>query len=217
MLKKLFRADNESMTLTFSVIALISACLTVFAKLRENEKLQFIFKPLTMIAIILLVIFNASSPMSFYEKAVLAGLIFSTFGDVFLIKDDRFFIHGLISFLIGHICYIVAFWTNPNLPSGLIYLVYILFFLSILWKSLGSLKIPVIVYATAIALMSWMALSRYLQLNDNKTLLALFGSIFFVASDSLLAYNKFKSPIPLSAIWVLGTYFLAQWLIALSV
>lgn len=205
------------MNITLSTIALISAILTIYANLRENELLQFIFKPLTMIAIILLAFLNSTSPVNFYEKAILAGLIFSTFGDVFLIKDKQFFIHGLISFLIGHICYIVAFWTNPHWLSGLFYLGYIIFFLSILWKSLGSLKVPVIVYATAIALMSWMALSRYLQFNDNQTLLALLGSVFFVASDSLLAYNKFKSPIPLSAIWVLGTYFLAQWLIALSV
>lgn len=205
------------MTLTLSIIALISAILTIYAKLRENDLLQFIFKPLTMIAIILIVIFNSSSPMSFYEKVILTGLIFSTIGDVFLIKDKKFFIQGLISFLIGHICYIVAFWTNPNLPSGLIYLAYIIFFLSILWKYLESLKIPVLVYATAIALMSWMALSRTIENHNHHTLHAFLGSVMFVISDSLLAYNKFKSPILYAHIWILATYFLAQWLIALSV
>ena len=203
------------MILAFSIIALISAILTIWAKLRENESIQFIFKPLAMLAIILLAFFNSSAPMSFYEKAILAGLVFSTVGDVFLVKDKRFFVQGLIAFLLGHICYIVAFWTNPNWLSGFIYLAYILFFLSILWKYLGSLKIPVIIYATAIALMSWMALS--LTVNNHHTFHAFLGSVMFVISDSLLAYNKFKSPISLSAIWILGTYFLAQWLIALSV
>lgn len=205
------------MTLTFSIIALISAILTIYFKSRENEILQFIFKPLTMIAIILIVFFNSSTPINFYEKTILAGLIFSTIGDIFLIKDKQYFVQGLISFLIGHICYIIAFWTSPNLPTGLIYLAYIVFFLSILWKHLGSLKIPVLVYATAIALMSWMALSRTIENHNHHTFHAFLGSVMFVISDSLLAYNKFKSPIPLSAVWVLGTYFLAQWLIALSV
>lgn len=205
------------MTLTLSIVALISAILTIYAKLRENETLQFIFKPLTMLAIILIVFLNSSSPMSFYQKAILMGLVFSTIGDVFLIRDKQYFVQGLISFLIGHICYIVAFWTSPNLPSGVFYLAYIVFFLSILWKHLGSLKIPVLFYATAIALMSWMALSRTIENHNHHTFHAFLGSIMFVISDSLLAYNKFKSPIPLSAIWVLGTYFLAQWLIALSV
>jgi len=170
-----------------------------------------------MIAIILIVFFNSSTPTSFYEKSILAGLIFSTIGDVFLIKDKQYFVQGLISFLIGHICYIVAFWTNPNLPTGLIYLAYIAFFLSILWKPLGSLKIPVIIYATAIALMSWMALSRTIENHNHHTFHAFLGSVMFVISDSLLAYNKFKSPFRIAPLFVLGTYFLAQWLIALSV
>ena len=205
------------MTIILSIVALISAVATIWAKFQESEKLQFIFKPLTMLAIILIAFLSSSSPMTFYQKMVLAGLIFSVAGDVFLIKDDKFFIQGLVSFLIGHICFIVAFWTSPNPPSGLFYLVYIVLFLSILWKNVGSLKIPVIVYATAIALMSWMALSRYLEFSDAKTLYALLGSLFFVASDSLLAYNKFKQTLRLAPLLVLGTYFLAQWLIALSV
>lgn len=205
------------MTLTLSIIALISAILTIYAKLRENELQQFIFKPLTMIAVILIVFFNSSSPMSFYEQTILTGLIFSTIGDIFLIKDKQYFLQGLVSFLLGHICYIVAFWNHPNWLSLILYLVYIAFFLSILWKHLGKLKIPVIIYATAIALMSWMALSRTIENHNHHTFHAFLGSIMFVISDSLLAYNKFKTPFRLAPLFVLGTYFLAQWLIALSV
>lgn len=203
--------------ITLSIIALISAIITIYAKLRENEVVQFIFKPLTMVAIILIAFLNSSAPLNFYQKAVLAGLIFSTIGDVFLVKDKQFFVQGLISFLIGHICYIVAFWTVPSFSTVVFYLVYIGFFLTILWKHLGKLKIPVIIYSLAIAVMSWMALSRTIENHNHHTLHAFLGSVMFVASDSLLAYNKFKSPIPLAPIWILGTYFLAQWFIALSV
>lgn len=206
-----------NITAILSIVALISGILTIYGKLRENELLQFIFKPLTMLAIILLVFFNSSSPMSFYEKAILVGLVFSTIGDVFLIEQDRFFVQGLVAFLLGHICYIIAFWTNPNLLSGSIYLTYVAFFLSILWKYLRSLKIPVIIYAVVLALMSWMALSRTIENHNHHTFHAFVGSVSFVISDSLLAFNKFKSPIRLAHIWILATYFLAQWFIALSV
>lgn len=200
-----------------SIFALILAIITIYGKLAENDLLQFVFKPLTMLAIILLAFLNSSSPLNFYEKAILIGLIFSMVGDVFLIRQDQFFVQGLIAFLFGHICYIVAFWTNPNLPSSLIYLAYIVFFLSFFWKYLGSLKIPVIIYAVALALMSWMALSRTIENHNHHTFHAFLGSIVFIVSDSLLAFNKFKSPIPLAHLWILATYFLAQWLIALSV
>ncbi len=205
------------MPFILSFAALIFASLTIYAKLQENEKLQFIFKPLAMLAIILLVFLNSSSPMSFYQKAILTGLIFSLIGDVFLVKDKQFFIQGLISFLLGHVCYIAAFWTTPNLLSGLFYIAYIAIFLLILWKTLGNLKIPVIIYSIAIALMSWMAFSRYFAINDGKALLAFLGSVSFVASDSFLAFNKFKNPLPFATLLILATYFLAQWLIALSV
>lgn len=205
------------MTSTFSIIALISAIITIYAKFRENDLLQYIFKPLTMLAIISMAFLNSSAPMNFYQQAILIGLLFSTIGDVFLINDKKFFVHGLISFLLGHLCFIAAFYSSPNFPSVIFYLIYVAFFLTILWKHLDKLKIPVIVYSTTLALMSWLALSRYFELNDSKTLLAFLGSISFVASDSLLAFNKFKKPLPLAPLLILSTYFLAQWLIALSV
>jgi len=203
------------MTTSLSTIALITAVITIYAKMRENNLLQYIFKPLTMLAIILLAVLNVSSP-TFYQKMIIIGLIFSTVGDVFLIDSKRF-IQGLISFLLAHICFIIAFFSTPNLPSVIFYLAYVAFFLSILWKHLDNLKIPVIVYSFALALMSWFALSRYFGLNDPKSLFAFLGSVSFVASDSLLAFNKFKSSFPFAEILILSTYFIAQWLIALSV
>ena len=205
------------MSLTLSIIALISAIITIYAKFRDSESLQFIFKPLTMLAIILIAFLNSSAPMTFYQQAILVGLIFSTIGDVFLIKQDRFFVQGLISFLLGHLCFIAAFWTAPNWLSVIPYLIYVGIFLSILWKYLDKLKIPVIIYAIVLAVMSWMALSRTIEHHNHDTLHVFLGSIIFIVSDSLLAFNKFKSPIPYAHLWILATYFLAQWFIALSV
>jgi uncharacterized membrane protein YhhN len=43
---------------------------------------------------------------------------------------------------------------------------------------------------------------------ENRTVL--FGALFFVVSDSLLAINKFVLPLPYSGVLVLGTYYSAQ-------
>lgn len=208
-----------------SLIVLISASLTIYAKTRENDSLQFVFKPLAMAAIILLVVLNLSSPPSFYQKMILAGLILSTAGDVFLIKQQRFFVHGLISFLLGHLCYIAAFWAMTIQPDALnrlafaavIYLIYLGIFLKILWSRLSSLKIPVVVYSVVLVTMSALALHSYFSNPNRFTVCAFLGSVVFVVSDSILALNKFGKPIPLAQFWILGTYFLAQWLIAHSV
>jgi uncharacterized membrane protein YhhN len=47
--------------------------------------------------------------------------------------------------------------------------------------------------------------------------LAAIGAAFFVVSDTLLAWNRFGGGIPLASLWVLATYFIAQWYIARSV
>jgi len=43
------------------------------------------------------------------------------------------------------------------------------------------------------------------------------GAVFFMLSDSLLAINRFVTPLPLSGLWVLSTYYTAQILIVLHV
>ena len=93
------------MTTFLSVVVLISAIVTIYAKTRENRQLQYIFKPLMMAVIILQVILSISSPPSFYQILIFVGLIFSMIGDVFLINQKRFFVFGLLSFLLGHLCY----------------------------------------------------------------------------------------------------------------
>ena len=39
------------------------------------------------------------------------------------------------------------------------------------------------------------------------------GAGFFMASDALLATNKFAFPLPMAQFWVLATYYAAQILI----
>lgn len=204
------------MTVFLAVIALASAIITICAKTFKNNSLQYVFKPLTMAAIILTAALNVSAPPLFYQTMIITGLIISTVGDVFLVDSKRF-VQGLSSFLLAHICFAAAFSSPPNFPALPFYLLYAALAFFILRKNLGKLKIPVFVYTLAVTTMSWLALSRYLELNDDKTLLAFVGTIFFVVSDSLLAFNKFKSSFSFAEIFILSTYFIAQWLIALSV
>jgi len=43
--------------------------------------------------------------------------------------------------------------------------------------------------------------------------LTFIGSILFVWSDSLIAFNKFSLEIPLAGFWIMLTYMAAQYLI----
>ncbi|MEQ1658541.1 MAG: lysoplasmalogenase, partial [Hylemonella sp.] len=76
-----------------------------------------------------------------------------------------------------------------------------------------GLRGPVAAYVLVIALMAAQAIGRATVLRDKPALWVAVGAGFFMLSDTLLALNKFVSPLPLSQLWVLSTYYVAQVLI----
>lgn len=150
------------------------------------------------------------------------GFFFSWVGDLLLMFeeiDPLFFILGLIAFLLTHLFYIFAFGLNK---SGFIrqrpywavlfaLLGAIMYYL--LFPNLDVLAVPVLVYTCTIVLMVIFALNRKNNVSESSFQLVFFGAIIFMASDSLLAFNKFLTPIPYSGLFIMGTYITAQYMI----
>ena len=65
--------------------------------------------------------------------------------------------------------------------------------------------------------MAWAALNRWLATEQPAAVLAFSGALFFLLSDSLLAWDRFKTKFHKARFYVLTTYFMAQWLIAFSI
>ena len=67
----------------------------------------------------------------------------------------------------------------------------------VLRSGLAKMKVPVLVYILVIIIMCCLAWERYLQLELPQTLFTACGTILFLISDALLAWNrirmKFKS------------------------
>ncbi|MGH2664302.1 lysoplasmalogenase [Flavobacterium sp.] len=164
------------------------------------------------------------------KKWLLSALFFSWVGDVILMfadKGELYFIFGLVSFLIAHILFIVLFVKQSSdkrplnkILFGLgitIISAYLYGMLTLLYPTLGDLKIPVSVYAFTISLMLVMAIRGSLTWKKPMNLLILNGAIAFVTSDSILAMNKFYSPLPNSGFLIMATYIVAQYLIVLGI
>ena len=81
----------------------------------------------------------------------------------------------------------------------------------------AGLRGPVAAYVLVIALMAAQAMGRALWLRHSPATLVAIGTGFFMLSDALLATHRFVSPLPMSQIWVLGTYYAAQVLIVAGV
>lgn len=201
-----------------TLAALLSAILTIFFEY-FNRQFIWIFKPLTVIFIIVLTWIYGERKF-FYLWAILSGLVFSLAGDLFLIVPETYFVFGLISFLFAHIFYAVAFFKAGGGKFKLVSLT--AFFVGITILALNyagipeALKIPASIYAMGISLMLCSAINFYLTKKTPKALFALSGAIFFIISDSILAFNKFTYEFFSAQIFILATYFLAQWLIARS-
>jgi uncharacterized membrane protein YhhN len=208
-------------TAVLSILVLVSALLTIRAEYRGPRRQVYVFKPLTVVFAILIALQAKPCAPETYRVLLVAGLLFSLAGDVFLMLPRERFVAGLVSFLFAHLCYVAAFAADgglraPSAWAGAALAVYGALMLRRLWPRLGSLKGPVAAYVVVILLMAWAAASRWINAGPSGSGLAAAGALLFAASDSLLAWNRFRGSFPAAQALVLATYFAAQWLIALS-
>jgi uncharacterized membrane protein YhhN len=205
-----------------TLLALISATLHIHAESVGAMRRVYLFKPLTMIWIILIALMEKSPVSAFYKYMIVAGLVCSLLGDIFLMLPSDRFVPGLLSFLVAHLFYIAAFASGGvHLPTALWYAIPFLLYGSVMLRALfphlGRMELPVLVYMLVILVMAWLALSRWAGTGQAGSALAFFGALLFTVSDSTLAVNRFKGRIDHAQFYILSTYFTAQWLIALSV
>ena len=202
----------------------IFGCCHIYFDWQQNHKACYVFKPLTVICMIVYLAIETLTSINIntnYAFAILLGLIFSLAGDCFLMLRPQKFIAGLVSFLIAHIVYCAAFYNlidgALNLTALWIMLIPALGYYGFLYNGLNKLKIPVAIYVSAILSMTYLSFNVYQQQDSTIALLGFIGALFFMLSDSLLALNKFKRPFKLAQPSILSTYYLAQWLIVKSV
>ena len=89
------------------VATLVVAFADWWAVSTARRPVEYVFKPLTMVVLIGAVLALGDPASEAARWWLLAGLVCSLAGDVFLMLDDLF-VPGLASFLIGHLCYIAA-------------------------------------------------------------------------------------------------------------
>lgn len=206
-------------------IVFFAELIAVTTNLRE---LRLVTKPLITISLMLFVYFTIKRKSRFTNK-IISGLFFSLLGDVFLMfphVDELYFMLGLGSFLIAHLFYIAAFYLDSTnkieverryvLPIFLVFGFFCMAYYMFLRPHLGGMSIPVLVYSFTITLMAIMAALRYGKTNAKSFAWILVGAIFFMCSDSILAYNKFVERIVIGDLLIMVTYMLAQFLIAMG-
>ena len=183
--------------------------------------LHIVFKPLTTA----LIIGHAWARARWQAPAgrwVLGGLALSLVGDVALLWPQQGFLPGLVAFLLAHLAYIVAFTREHRFlaqPAALtVYALVAGAVLALLWPSIpAGLRVPVACYVLALTAMSAQTAAIGLSARGDdrrRGRMLMLGGALFMASDALLATNRFALPLPAAGLWILGTYWAAQWCIA---
>jgi uncharacterized membrane protein YhhN len=193
----------------------------------NQETITWYFKPL-LVPFLFFLVWNYNS---FVEKKwLLYGLLFSWIGDLLLMfvdKNELFFITGLFSFLTAHFFYLYLFIkqkklykTSKNISfwfAVLLVVAYLGSIMYLLFPKLGSLKIPVTIYAFTISTLLLLGFKVYFGWKNKAAQFVLIGAIAFVLSDSLLAINKFYNPIEKASFWIMSTYIIAQTFIVIGI
>lgn len=208
-------------TIILSVLAFSSAAVHIYADRKRMRRYAYVFKPLTMALLLLIAIFATKDNISVYGLAIIAGIVFSLVGDVALMLPRKQIIIGMGAFLVAHVAYIISFSSGTTVITSIWSLLpFLLYALILGWVVLpraGKLRFPVGIYEAAIMVMAWRALERMLQAGSTSASLAFAGAVLFVISDSAWSYNFLVGRFRNAQVLILGTYYLAQWLIVLSV
>ncbi len=211
----------------FLPIFIVLVILDLIIGSLENEPLRHFTKPLILFSLFIYFAANGRSLGRSTYILMLFALFCSWLGDSFLMYDSissNYFLLGLVSFLSAHILYCVVFlrrW-NKNASSAfwLVFVLLIIYGLVLLLElkdSLDELLIPVIIYISVILLMAITAFRRNKMASRESFKMVFFGALLFIASDSILAINKFLIAVPYAHIFVMATYAAAQYLITKGV
>lgn len=186
------------------VFGALAAADTLLAAAGRGQK-RWLTKPLLMPTLMM----GRDRPT---QRALALGGV----GDIALLgSSDAAFTAGLVSFLAGHIAWIIALRQRPGCgrlrAQPTLAAPYLAAFAALnayLWQRTGKDRIPVVVYSTALLAMSLTAL-------DSGSPQAAAGGALFLLSDTLLALEKFGGVhLPGHEGLVMATYTSAQALLA---
>ncbi len=211
---------------TFSyVFFLILIAELLCGSIESLSQLHYFTKPSLVISLILFFWKESNALSKSIRSLTLLALMFSLFGDVLLMFVDlspNYFIFGLVAFLLAHVMYIIVFLKyrnrskNPSLHLVIldIYAIGLFLFLK---DYLGEMLVPVMVYILVILTMAWTSFLREGKVPKTSYNFVVFGAILFMASDSILALNKFYQALPFANILIMSTYALAQYFIVFGI
>lgn len=214
--------------------ALICALVDWYSVWQKNRQIEGVVKPLTMIFLISWMYFLGLDENILRTNLVyfIIGLGLCLIGDIFLfLPPGKFFVPGLVAFLLGHVSYIVGFGWFENLSKFMIpFLIYLTVIMVIGIRVMSRmivglrqqkkerLTIPLVFYAFVISMMLGSAGYRFFDQNWKTAgaYLVTIGALLFYVSDVLNAWERFVNKFSHDRLIIMVTYHLGQFGLAVG-
>jgi uncharacterized membrane protein YhhN len=191
----------------------------LFGEWKDQPRVRAVSKPLASLGFIVAAIgFGAlESP---YGSMVLTGLILGAIGDVCLLGEQKkYFVAGLVSFLLGHVAYVIAFGSLPiSLPQAFLAAVamaaVVAFVGRWVFPHAPDMRVPIGVYMLVIAAMCVVAIGAGAA---GAPWMIPVGAVMFTVSDIAVVRDRFVAPGFVNRLWGLPLYYSAQLILAWSI
>ena len=192
----------------------VSAACDWAAVATGRKKLEYVFKPLTMLLLVYAV--AGSEAVSSVQGPVLwlcVALLSSLAGDVFLMLPRDLFLPGLVSFFFAHVAYIVTFAPDVELSAPWIVTAIVLVAIAaryggrvlegVAQSGSQQLRAPFVAYMVVITAM-------VLAASATGSNWAYVGAILFFASDTMIGQSRFVQPFRHDRLAIMITYHVGQ-------
>ena len=208
----------------FAVPAVLGAAATwAGVTARRGAAVAKALVPLSLLGLAVAAIGSGSRPV--LAAAVALGLLFCAAADYLLGRPDNaaVFVYGLAGFLVAYLIYGAGLavdgvsWTAVAAAGAALAGVAALQYRT--FRTLpDSLRLPVLVYMAVVSFLAASAAGFAWGSPGAPAgrALVLAGSLLIYLSDSLIAHNLFRAPLPASDLYVLPPYYIGQICIVLA-
>jgi uncharacterized membrane protein YhhN len=188
---------------TISLLAFfVFAGLDWYAVSLPTRTLEYVAKPAALAA---LIVFASTGPAA--SPLLIAALCLGLLGDVYLMLPVDLFLPGLGAFLVGHLAYIADFDASVGWRlvwfAVMVAATYPVSRRIVKAVSDGTLRVAIMVYLGVISFMAASAIA-------SGSFAAAIGAVLFVASDAIIAWDRFVGQKSWARVAIIVTYHLGQ-------
>lgn len=229
--------NNNNLTTLWHRLFVGFSVVNIIGEAFRSVTVMFTTKPFLMVWLSLYLYQSTRHHPTRFAKFILWGIMLSIAGDTFLMFVENppyiptFFLFGLGSFLLAHLCYIFGFRQYNSAGKGLVekHLWLILPFVgfwcltnALMWAGTpNDMKIPVLIYSAVITAMALFCLNLNGKMPQPAWQTLFLGVLLFLFSDTIIGLNKFYFMGELAGArllimipYILGQYFIAKGTIA---